>query len=170
MNKERDISVSAFSELDDRGIVLICTECGKRNRIAYERLQQTFRCGSCHTGLPAVSEPLGVQTESTFGTLIGSSSVPVLVDFWAEWCGPCKMLGPELARVAAEGQGQRIVAKVNTDLLPEVAQRFRINSIPTLILFDSGKEIARQSGAMPAAAIRHFIQQNLPAATYETFR
>lgn len=90
----------------------------------------------------------------------GRSALPVLVDFWAPWCGPCKMLAPELAKIAAEGAGRWLVAKVNTEELPGLAQRFRFSGIPTLALFKGGRETARQSGAMPAKMILQFIQQN----------
>ena len=154
--------------LDELGLVLACPQCSKRNRMAYERLGQIFRCGNCHTELRPPGEPMEVKSEAVFSTLTGRSALLVLVDFWAEWCGPCKMVAPELAKVAAEGAGRWLVAKVNTEELPGLAQRFRISGIPTLALFHAGREIARQSGAMPAAAIRQFIQQNQSAgATYE---
>ena len=157
-------------ELDDGGIVLLCPQCGQRNRMAYERLGQNFRCGNCHTGLELPGEPIEVETESVFNSLTERSALPVLVDFWADWCGPCKMVAPELARVAAEGRGQWLVAKVNTELLSGLAGRFRISAIPTLALFHSGREVARQSGAMHAAAIRQFIQQNqFAGATHDTY-
>jgi len=157
------------SELDDRGLVLPCPQCGKRNRIAYEGLGRIFRCGNCHTELRPPSEPVAVKTEVVFSALTSRCALPVLVDFWAEWCGPCKMVAPELAKVAADGAGQWLVAKVNTEELPHLAQRFRISGIPTLVLFQAGREVARQSGAMPAAAIRQFIRQNqFAGAMHET--
>lgn len=158
-------------ELDDSGIVSRCPHCDRRNRMAYERLGQTFRCGSCHTELAAPNEPLNVDSETAFAALVGGSPLPVLVDFWAEWCGPCKMVAPEVAKVAGEGQGQWVVAKVNTESAPALAQRFHISSIPTFVLFRSGHELARQSGAMPAAALRQFVQQNQFAGiARESFR
>ena len=145
--------------LDDRGILLLCPQCDTRNRLAYEKLGQTFRCGKCHLELPPPNEPVAVNSEAAFNALVSLSPLPVLVDFWAEWCGPCKMVAPELAKVAAVGVRQWLIAKVNTEGLPDLAQRFRISGIPTFILFQAGREIGRTSGAMPAVAIRKFIQQ-----------
>ena len=146
--------------LDDRGILLACPQCGTRNRLAYEKLGQAFRCGQCHLELLPPDEPVVVSSEAVFNALTSQSVLPVLVDFWAEWCGPCKMVAPELTKVAADGRRQWLVAKVNTEELPGPAQRFRISSIPTFVLFRAGHEVGRTSGAMPAAAIRQFIQKN----------
>ena len=94
-----------------------------------------------------------------FHFLISNAAVPVVVDFWAPWCGPCRMVAPELAKVAASASGRFIVVKVNTDALAELGQRLRIRSIPTLAVYSGGREVARTSGAMPAAGIEAFIAQ-----------
>src|SRR6266478_3482181 len=146
-------------ELDDRGLVLVCPHCGKRNRITYERLGHTVRCGQCHNDLSAPGEPVEVKSEAVFDALTGRSAVPVLVDFWAAWCGPCKTVAPELVKVAVEGAGRWLVAKVNTEELPGLAHRFRITAIPTLAMFKAGREVARQPGVMPASGIRQFIER-----------
>jgi len=98
-------------------------------------------------------------TDGNFQAEVLESEQPVLVDFWAPWCGPCKMVAPELAKMAGEGAGQWLVIKVNTDDLPSVTRQHRISAIPTLAIFKNGREIARQPGAMPAAAIRQFVQE-----------
>jgi thioredoxin 2 len=146
-------------QLSERGLLVACSHCGSRNRMPYEQLAREFRCGNCHAQLASPAEPLEVQNEAAFAALVGGSTLPLLVDFWAEWCGPCKMVAPEVAKVAADGQGQWVVAKVNTELLPGLAQQFRISGIPTFVLFQSGSEIGRTSGAMPASALREFIRQ-----------
>ena len=150
-------------ELADGGLLLRCPQCGQRNRMTYERLGQTFRCGKCRTELHAPAEPVEVKSESAFDAITRHSALPVLVDFWAPWCGPCKMVAPELAKVAAEGAGRWLIVKLNTEELPALAQRFRISGIPTLALFRDGQELTRQSGAMSAARIRQFIEQAEPA-------
>lgn len=151
---------SAF-EPDPRGLVRSCPQCGRRNRLLYERLGHTFRCSQCHTELPLPSEPIDARSPTEFEALIGQSALPVLVDFWAPWCAPCKMVAPEVAKVAANGAGRWLVSKVNTEDLPEMAARFGIRAIPTLAVFRGGRELARQSGVMPAPSIQQFLQQAL---------
>lgn len=145
-------------EADKRGLLLTCPNCGQRNRMKYEALKQTFRCGKCQTELRPPSEPVDVKSDLVFDALTSRSSLPVLVDFWASWCGPCKMVAPEFVKVARETAGQFVIAKVNTEELPSLSARFRITAIPTMVLFKNGLEVARQAGAMSAPAIRKFIE------------
>jgi thioredoxin 2 len=102
-----------------------------------------------------------VSSPAAFDALVSSSALPVVVDFWAPWCGPCRMVAPELQRVAAANIGRYLVVKVNTDALPEIGERFRIRSIPTMAVFARGSEIARTAGARPAADIEAFISSAL---------
>ena len=149
------------TQIDARGVIVACPSCGQQNRLAYERLGQLPTCAKCRSALALLAEPIDVEGESEFDALTRRSALPVLVDFWAPWCGPCKMVAPEIAKIAKEGAGQWIVAKVNTEDLPGVAQRFRVSAIPLMVLFHQGREIARQSGALPAQGIRAFLKQNL---------
>ena len=145
--------------LDERGLIVSCPQCEKRNRLTYERLGQTFRCGGCHTELEVPREPIEASSQTAFQSLIQRCSLPLLVDFWAPWCGPCKMVAPELERVARTTAGRYLVLKVNTDIQQDIAARFRIQSIPTLALIVNGREIQRLAGARPAADIIAFADK-----------
>jgi thioredoxin 2 len=147
-------------EFDARGIVIACPVCGQRNRLLFERLGETVRCGNCKNELPSPATPLEIRASSDFDRLIEKSSVPVVVDYWAPWCGPCRMVAPELAKVAARAAGRFVVVKVNTDALSDLGQRFGIRSIPTLAIFSGGREVARTTGARPAAEIEAFIAKS----------
>ena len=148
-----------MSELDEHGILLSCPKCGRRNRMRYEGLGKVFRCGQCQCELEPIGEPIDVHNDIAFDALVSHTALPVLVDFWAPWCGPCKMVAPEVRKVARETAGRLIVGKVNTEEVQSLARRYRITAIPTMVLFRNGVEVARQSGAMPAPQIRRFIEQ-----------
>src|SRR6266850_1169412 len=152
------------TQVDDRGVLVTCPKCGQRNRLKYDKLGGTGRCGKCGTELSAPGEPIDVANDLAFDALTARSALPVLVDYWAPWCGPCRMVAPELKKVAARQSGQAIVVKVNTDVLTDLGQRFGIRSIPTLAVFSGGKEVARESGARPAEEIEAFLARAQTAA------
>lgn len=144
---------------DDRGVVVACPACGQKNRLTYDRLSEPNRCGKCKQDLPKVASPVDVNASSDFDKLIGQASIPVLVDFWAAWCGPCRMVAPEVQKVAARQGGRVLVAKVDTDKLSDVGTRLGIRSIPTLAVFVGGREVGRIAGARPAADIEAFVER-----------
>ena len=152
-------------KLDQRGVLIPCPSCGKTNRVRYSSLGANTRCANCHVALPAPAEPVEVPDAATFDALISASALPVVVDFWAPWCGPCRMMAPELEKVAKGAAGQWLVVKVNTEAVPELGERFRIRSIPTLALFQGGREVNREAGARPAADIRAFVSTHLASET-----
>lgn len=134
-------------------MIVSCAACQTSNRLPASRLDKEARCGSCKSALLPLTHPLPVHSTEDFAELLRDSPTPVLVDFWADWCGPCRMVAPELEKIARQKGDSVVVAKVDTDALPAVAGRFEIRSIPTLILFRRGREAGRISGAMPAPAI-----------------
>jgi len=146
-------------ELDEKGLIVACGACGKKNRLAYDKLGDAVRCGQCKEPLTAPGAPIELHLTADFDRLVAKSSLPVVVDYWAPWCGPCRMVAPELQKVATRQAGRMIVVKVNTDELSDLGERFNIRSIPTLALFANGREIARSSGARPASDIEAWVEQ-----------
>lgn len=156
--------------LDEKGIVVSCPACGRRNRLRYEQLDRRQRCGSCQRELPQPASPVDIVDPQTFPLLLGRSPVPVLVDFWAGWCGPCQMMAPELKKAAHAMAGRVIVAKVNTDDLPDLATVHRISSLPTLSLLWQGRELDRMMGARSSAAIQQWLEHGLGGIAVTTPR
>jgi thioredoxin 2 len=147
----------AAYELDDSGILVTCDACRQRNRLLYGRLGKAVKCGQCKHELTGVAAPVEITATADFDRLIAQSSIPVVVDYWAPWCGPCRMVAPELVKVAARANGRFVVVKVNTDALSDLGERFGIRSIPTLAVFAGGREVSRIAGARPAADIEAFV-------------
>ncbi len=147
--------------LDDKGIIETCTHCGRRNRVPFAKLSETGTCGNCQSPLPAIAAPLDIPGESVFAALVAASPLPVVVDFWAPWCGPCRQVAPELEKVAASNAGKWLVVKINTEALPSLGAQFGVQSIPTMAVFTRGKEAARTSGARPASAIESWVKAHL---------
>lgn len=136
-------------------ITVRCQFCDTWNRIDASKVISGPKCGKC--GKPILLERPVTLTDETFSRTINDSDVPVAVDFYADWCGPCRMMAPAVDALAAHLQGKALVAKLNTDLSQRTASGFNIRGIPTTIVFKGGKEVARQSGALPLEALKQLV-------------
>lgn len=134
-------------------MIIPCGSCGTKIRVPGARLGDRARCPRCKADVAPVERPMPIESDADFDALLAESALPVLVDFWAPWCGPCRMVAPELEKLARSRAGNVVVVKVNTDELPTLGSRYGITGIPTLALFRGGREVRRVSGAMPAQAI-----------------
>jgi thioredoxin 2 len=140
-------------------IHVVCPHCNAVNRIPSERMQQQPRCGSCKSALFS-GHPLEL-TSANFKQQITRNDIPLVVDFWAEWCGPCKMMAPIFEQAAAQLEPQVRLAKLNTEQEPNIAAQFNIRSIPTLIIFKGGREMVRQAGFSGEAELLRWVNTNI---------
>ncbi|WP_180064762.1 thioredoxin TrxC [Acinetobacter sp. YH12095] len=141
-------------------MIIVCPECGAKNRVPEDKLSANPACGQCHQTLIPLA-PIELN-EQNFSNFIQNSDLPILIDLWADWCGPCKLMAPHFATVAKQNP-QVVFAKIDTEANPRLSSAFHVRSIPTLVLMNKSNEIARISGALRATELQQWLDQQLNA-------
>jgi thioredoxin 2 len=142
-------------------VIRTCSHCQQKNRIAANHLADTGRCGACKQPLPPLAEPLAVDS-TLFDEIVQNATVPILVDFWAAWCGPCRAAAPEVARTASDMAGKALVLKVDTEANPQLSARYKVQGIPNFLVLAGGRTVLQQPGLVDHNQMEQWLRSAMP--------